>query len=69
MWNIVNFLAGGITSLFFKIKKKEKKAKEQLDTLPIAGLDGIAVPDTSGTFFKYPTHPDLKIENDWVPGN
>ena len=53
MWNIVNFLAGGITSLFSKVIKKEKikKAKEQLDTIPIAGLDGIPVPDTSGTFF------------------
>ena len=56
MWNIVNFLAGGITSLFSKVIKKEKikKAKEQLDTLQIAGLDGIAVPDTSGTFFQVP---------------
>ena len=55
MWNIVNFLAGGITSLFSKVIKKEKikKAKEQLDTLPTAGPDGIPVPDKQNAYISW----------------
>ena len=51
------FWQGELLLYFSKLIKKEKikKAKEQLDTLPTAGPDGIPVPDTSGTFFKYPT--------------
>ena len=33
------------------------------------GLTGSRYPTRPELFFKYPTHPDPKIENDWVPGN
>ena len=38
-------------------------------TALVTGSDGIPVPTRPGLFFKYPTRPDPKIENDWVPGN
>ena len=33
------------------------------------GLTGSRYPTRPELFFKYPTRPDPKIENDWVPGN
>ena len=33
------------------------------------GPTGSRYPTRPELFFKYPTHPDPKIENDWVPGN
>ena len=33
------------------------------------GPTGSRYPTRRELFFKYPTHPDPKIENDWVPGN
>ena len=37
--------------------------------LGIQGLTGSRYPTRPELFFKYPTRPDPKIENDWVPGN
>ena len=39
------------------------------DMHPIPGLTGSQYPTRPELFFKYPTRPDPKIENDWVPGN
>ena len=36
---------------------------------PKQGLTGSRYPTRPELFFKYPTRPDPKIENDWVPGN
>ena len=36
---------------------------------PDQGLTGSQYPTRPELFFKYPTRPDPKIENDWVPGN
>ena len=33
------------------------------------GLTGSRYPARPELFFKYPTRPDPKIENDWVEGN
>ena len=33
------------------------------------GPTGSRYPTRSELFFKYPTRPDPKIQNDWVPGN
>ena len=33
------------------------------------GPTGSRYPTHPKLFFKYPTRPDPKIENDWVPGN
>ena len=33
------------------------------------GPTGSRYPTRPELFFKYPTRPDPKIENDWVPGN
>ena len=33
------------------------------------GPTGSRYPTRPEFFFKYPTRPDPKIENDWVPGN
>ena len=36
---------------------------------PKQGLTGSRYPTRPELFFKYPTRPDPKNENDWVPGN
>ena len=35
----------------------------------VQGLTGSRYPTRPELFFKYPTRPDPKNENDWVPGN
>ena len=37
--------------------------------IPKQGLTGSRYPTHPELFFNYPTRPDPKIENDWVPGN
>ena len=46
----------------YKISYCSKECQEQ-------GLTGSRYPTRPELFFKYPTRPDPKIENDWVEGN
>ena len=67
-------IKAGLGKVFLGLSDKSKSVPavgrvEELEAPEKQGLTGSRYPTRPELFFKYPTRPDPKIENDWVPGN
>ena len=59
----------GPSTLSSSLKGWKGKDEGVYEATQEQGLTGSRYPTSPELFFKYPTRPDPKIENDWVPGN